>query len=165
MLARRFLIALGALWTMPLAALEVGDAAPAFALPSRDGTPVALAEHAGSVVLVDFWASWCGPCLQSMPFLDGLQKAHAAEGLVVVGVNLDEVRAEADTFLAAHPVDFRIVFDAAGDVPKRYGVRAMPSSYVIGRDGTVRAVHLGFRGDDKAAIEADVRKALDAAAP
>ena len=151
---------LALLLTTTAAALDVGEAAPAFALPSRDGTTVSLAEHAGSVVLVDFWASWCGPCLQSMPFLDQLQKKLGPDGFVVLGVNLDEVREEADRFLAAHPVDFRIVFDPESRVPPAYGMRAMPSSYVVGRDGKVRAVHLGFRRDDAAKIEAEVRDAL-----
>jgi thiol-disulfide isomerase/thioredoxin len=144
----------------PLAALEVGAEAPAFALPQRSGGELALADLRGRVVIVDFWASWCAPCRESFPFLDELQRRHHDAGLSVVGINLDEQRDEAERFLRERPVGFQIVYDPEATTPERFGVRTMPSSYVIGRDGKVRAVHSGFRERDRGAFEAEVSAAL-----
>jgi peroxiredoxin len=144
----------------PAHADAVGQAAPAFALPSRDGTTVDSAELHGKVVLVDFWASWCAPCRQSFPALDDLSKRLGPEGFAVIGINLDEERADADRFLSERPVSFAIVFDPEATTPEAYGLKAMPSSFVIGRDGVVRSVHSGFRKGDAEKLEAEVRALL-----
>ena len=135
-------------------ALDIGAAAP---MPEPGLN--------GRVVLVDFWASWCAPCRKSFPALDALQKRYGEQGLTVVGVNVDTERAEADRFLAAVPVSFAIVFDAEGKMPERYGVKAMPSSYVVGRDGKLRFANLGFHAKDEEKLEAAVKAALAEPAP
>jgi len=104
-----------------------------------------LEDYQGKVVIVDFWASWCVPCRRSFPWLDEMQKKYAADGLVVVGVNMDADQADANGFLQAHPVGFRIVQDPDGMLARRYDVIAMPSSYVIDRSGEIVARHLGFK--------------------
>lgn len=149
----------------PAFALEPGQPAPAFALPRADGAKVELAGLAGRVVLVDFWASWCAPCRRSFPALDAMQKKYAGQGLTVVGINVDTERDEALRFLAAVPVGFTIVFDPDGATPTSYQVKAMPSSYVIGRDGKLRLANLGFRAKDEAKLEAAVVAALAEPAP
>jgi cytochrome c biogenesis protein CcmG/thiol:disulfide interchange protein DsbE len=158
-----FLLALQA--ALPAFALDAGATAPAFALPRADGSTLALDSLRGRVVLVDFWASWCAPCRKSFPALDALGKRYEAQGLSIVGVNVDTERAEADRFLAAVPVGFAIVFDADGKTPEAFGVKAMPSSYVIGRDGKVRLANLGFHAQDEAKLEAAVKAALAEASP
>jgi thiol-disulfide isomerase/thioredoxin len=155
------LLAGGCLLAPAARALEIGQAAPAFSLARADGATLELPSLRGRVVLVDFWASWCAPCRQSFPVLDAMQKRYADAGLVVVGVNVDTERAQAERFLAAVPVSFAIVYDPEGATPQAFGVRAMPSSYVLGRDGRVRASNLGFHKRDADTLEAAVRAALD----
>jgi thiol-disulfide isomerase/thioredoxin len=159
--ATRVLLWMTLVCTASLArAVEVGETAPDFNLPRADDTTLDLSAYRGKVVVVDFWASWCGPCRESFPFLDDIQRRYADQGLVVIGVNLDEAREEADAFLRKYPVDFDIAYDPAGDSALAYAVKAMPSSYLIGRDGRVRERHLGFRASQAAAFEQAIEQAL-----
>lgn len=143
-------------------ALEPGQVAPALEL-SGLGAPVNLAQLKGKVVFVDFWASWCGPCKQSFPWLNDMQAKYAARGLQIVGVNVDAKRADADKFLAEVPANFRVAFDAQGDTPRRYQIKGMPSSVLVGPDGRVIKVHSGFRADERTELEAAIVAALTAA--
>ena len=101
--------------------------------------------HEGKVVVVDFWASWCGPCRRSFPWMNAMIEKYADDGLVIVAVNLDKDRAAADAFLAEIPANFQIEFDPEASIAREYGVEAMPSSFVFGRDGELVARHLGFK--------------------
>ncbi len=141
--------------------LEAGAAAPDLNLPGMKEA-VNLAQLKGKVVYVDFWASWCGPCKQSFPFMNALQAKYKAQGLEVVAVNLDAKRDDADKFLAQVPAQFSIAFDARGESAKRFEVKGMPSSYLIGRDGKVLAAHAGFKDDDRKDIESHIASALAA---
>ncbi len=143
----------------PSSAIGAGQAAPDFKLPGTPAT-VSLGALRGKVVYVDFWASWCGPCKQSFPWLNEMHAKYAGAGLAIVGVNVDTRREDADRFLAQYPARFPIAFDAKGDTVSRYEAKGMPTSYLIGRDGKVFATHVGFRVDDKAALEAKIRGAL-----
>jgi len=156
------LIGAGAAW--PAWAARTGDAAPPFTLPGLDA-PVTLALLKGRVVLLDFWASWCGPCKQSFPWLAELQQRHGAAGLRVVAVNVDRQREKADAFLAQVPARFAVAFDPAGEVARRYEIQGMPSSVLLGSDGRVLLHHTGFKDDDRAPLEAAVVAALKRAAP
>ncbi|MBK6865314.1 MAG: TlpA family protein disulfide reductase [Ideonella sp.] len=133
-------------------ALDAGAPAPALALPGLKDT-VDLASLKGKVVYVDFWASWCGPCKQSFPFMNELQSRYGAAGLEVVAVNLDARRDDADRFLAEVPARFTVAFDAKGESARHFEVKAMPSSVLIGRDGKVVAAHKGFKDGDRKALE------------
>ena len=126
--------------------------------------PVDLAQLRGKVVLIDFWASWCAPCRQSFPWLNEMQAKYRDRGLVVIGVNVDRERAEAERFLKEMPADFRIVYDPEGSLATRYEVQGMPSSYVIGRDGQQAGVHLGFRNGMREQREAELKRLLSTAA-
>ena len=145
-------------------ALDAGAPAPGFALPLQDGKVYRLDAARGKVVYVDFWASWCGPCRRSFPWLNAMQAKYGAQGFEVVGVNLDQARADAEQFLAQTPARFRIAFDPAGTSAKEYAVKGMPSSVLVGADGRVVLTHAGFREDERAELEAKIVAALKAAA-
>ena len=119
-----------------------------------------LDKYAGKVVLVDFWASWCAPCLRSFPWMNELQRRHGEAGLVIVAVNLDQERALADAFLKTTPANFRLEFDAGGDIARQFGVQAMPTSFLIDRSGTVRVRHAGFRDKQRAERERQIENLL-----
>ena len=140
-------------------ALGPGEAAPDFKLPGTKDA-VQLSALSGRVVYLDFWASWCGPCKQSFPWMNALQARFAAQGLKVVAVNVDAQAAEARQFLASNPANFDVAFDAAGDTPHRYAIKGMPTSVLIGPDGKVLWVHAGFRAEDRAELESQIAQAL-----
>jgi thiol-disulfide isomerase/thioredoxin len=143
-------------------ALSVGEAAPAFALPTATGETVALDKLKGRVVYVDFWASWCGPCRRSFPWMNELQQKYGSAGFSVVGVNVDKRRSDAEKFLQQTPATFTIVYDPAGKTPEAYGVKGMPSSYLVDASGKVVAVESGFRDEQKAEFEARIKTLLPA---
>ena len=142
------------------AAAIVGAPAPAFALPDADAKTVSLATLHGHVVYVDFWASWCGPCRKSFPWMNAMQQKYAAQGFKVVAVNVDKRRADADKFLAQVPARFTTVFDASGATPAAYDVKAMPSSVLVDADGNVMLVEEGFRDERRDELEARIRALL-----
>ncbi len=133
--------------------------APAFSLATRGGSVVSDSLR-GRVVVLDFWASWCGPCRKSFPWLASLQDRNRDRGLVVVGVNLDKDRALADEFLRSFEVPFTIAFDPAGKSAVAFGVKGMPSTYLIGRDGALLESHTGYSPDKAAAFERRIEEAL-----
>lgn len=139
-------------------AVEVGEAAPPIARPALAGeAPHTLAALQGKVVLVDFWASWCSPCLKSLPLYEGLRQEFGRADFEILAVNVDEDVADARTFLDAHKVSYPVVQDAAGTVALAYGVKAMPSSYLIDRNGKVHARHAGFKEQDMGKLREQVR--------
>ncbi len=139
--AMAFAIAVPALASGPVGP---GAVAPDLRLPNADGAMVSLADSKGKVVLVDFWASWCGPCKASFPALDALYQELRNRGLEVIAVNVDERRSDAAAFLADKPHSMVVLFDPKGTAPLAYGVTGMPTSFLIGRDGRVRFVHTGY---------------------
>jgi len=121
--------------------------------------PGALAPYEGKLVYVDFWASWCGPCAESFPWLNRMQEKYGAD-LVVVGVNVDTDAKAADGFLKKHPARFAIVRDPQGQLAENYRIEGMPSSVLIAPDGRVLHQHSGFRAHEAAEYEAAIRAAL-----
>ncbi|MCE1273905.1 MAG: TlpA family protein disulfide reductase [Chlorobiales bacterium] len=142
-------------------ALGNGDKAPDFSLPGKQGM-VKLSDKAGSVIYLDFWASWCGPCRQSFPWMNQMQAKYKTKGLQVVTVNLDARTDDAMKFLAQNPADFTVAFDSKGQTPKVYGVKGMPTSFLISRNGKILMQHAGFRPDDRQELEKQIQAALDA---
>ena len=160
-LAALLLVLAAALAPAATPAAEVGQPAPDLTLPGADG-PVKLSDLRGKVVYLDFWASWCGPCRHSFPWMNEMQAKYGARGLQVLGVNLDAKRADAEKFLAAQPARFALAFDAQGEAAKQFAVKGMPTSLLIGPDGKVIAVHQGFREEERQDLEARLVAALDA---
>lgn len=135
----------------PAGALEAGDKAPRHA---------ALEDARGKVVYVDFWASWCVPCRLSMPALEGFHRKHAARGFAVVGINKDVNGEDARRFLARVPITFRWVPDEGDSAAREFGVKAMPSGYLIDRRGVIRHVHRGFTTGTAEILEREIEALL-----
>jgi cytochrome c biogenesis protein CcmG/thiol:disulfide interchange protein DsbE len=134
--------------------------APDLRIATRDGTPFSLAALKGKVVVLDFWASWCVPCRASFPFFDSLQTKYESQGLRVVGLTLEDNEDRIISFLDAVPVQFTIVRDASGRAGEQMSVVAMPTTFLIDREGRIAA---RFEGGDKrvhAKIEAAVTTLL-----
>ena len=146
----RGFIARGFFWL--LAVLFLGTVAQAADLD--------LSAYRGKVVYVDFWASWCGPCKQSFPWMQTLKDTYDRQGLTVIAVNLDLDHADADKFLDRFRPTFEVRFDPKGKIAEYYKVQAMPSSVLIDRRGVTRFRHMGFRPIDGPTYEAQVQELL-----
>jgi thiol-disulfide isomerase/thioredoxin len=142
-------IFLGLTATFARADAEAPAASPPCALTlSGTGQPVAFDQFRGQVLYVDFWASWCGPCLLSFPFMNELQHAYGDKGLHIIAINMDEKPADAARFLDQHKATFDVANGPNGKCAKDFGVAAMPTSFLVDRAGVVRVVHKGFRPGD-----------------
>ncbi len=141
-------------------AVQSGQAAPAFTLAKKGGGQLSLAEFKGQVVYLDFWASWCGPCKQSFPWMNEIDKKWSGKGLKVLAVNLDEKTADAEKFLSETPAQFSIAFDPKGETAGTYGIPGMPTSMLIGADGKVIFVHPGFRAEERKELESKIEAAV-----
>lgn len=124
---------------------------PVMALPAT-GQPLDVSRYQGKVVYLDFWASWCVPCRKSFPWLNEMA-AKYGDDLVVVGVNVDSARADAERFLQKYPASFPLVFDPQGTLAGGYKLEGMPSSVLLDRNGRVVHRHVGFREEQRADYE------------
>lgn len=139
----------------PIAAEHLDQASASCELTTLDGRPAMnLQELKGKVVYMDFWASWCPPCVKSFPFLNQLDHELKEQGLQVVGINLDEKVTDAQDFLSKHPVEFSIVADPNKQCAKVFELMAMPTSYLIDRKGNIRHIHQGFRNGETEELRA-----------
>ena len=134
--------------------------APSFTLPSRSGDTVSLTQLKGKVVMLNFWASWCGPCRQEMPLLDQMHKRYSALGFTLVGVNVDANSKDAEQWLSKTPVSFPVLFDRDSKVSAMYDVKAMPSTVFIDRKGNVRYLHKGYKAGDEGEYLNQIRALL-----
>ena len=139
-----------------IAALIFGTIAVVPAASPGDD-PLGLDLLKGKVVYVDFWASWCAPCRESFPWMNRMQSELGHDGLVIIAVNVDRERADAEQFLRSHAAQFRIVYDPQGRLPERFGVRGMPTSFLIDRNGRIQSRHEGFFIKDRDALAQQVR--------
>ena len=148
------LFVLACLMPWPAKAAVDESTAPDFTLESLDGEHVRLEELRGQVVLINFWASWCGPCRQEMPVLDRLHQRYQSTGFTVLGVNVEGEAAPAKSIVDKTAVTFPVLIDAGQSVSKLYDLKAMPSTVVVDRDGKVRFVHRGYKpGDEEKYVE------------
>ncbi|MBD2858877.1 TlpA family protein disulfide reductase [Spongiibacter sp. KMU-158] len=151
-------------------ALNVNDAAPRFRIPLMQDNPQLQANAGdlfespdllGSVVYVDFWASWCGPCRVSLPSLNTLFAEFSSRGFWVVAVNVDTEKQDGLDFLKKKPVDYPVLYDAEQGLPELFGVKGMPTAYLIDRTGQVRYIHEGFRSGDEKKLRAKIIQLLE----
>ena len=126
----------------------------------KDGHEIAWSSLKGKVVYLDFWASWCGPCAQSFPFMTEMAQSHRKDGLEVIAVSVDESREEAEGFLKQHPQTLTIAYDPEGVCPRDYGLETMPTSYLIDRKGQLRHVHRGFSRADQTSLSQTIEGLL-----
>ena len=123
--------------------------APDFTLPAVGGSKLSLSQYRGQVVMINFWATWCGPCRQEMPLLDAMYRKYKGMGFTLIGVNVEPDSNAAAKFLADVPVSFPVAFDADSKVSKLYKVQGMPSSVIVDRKGNARVLHKGYRPGDE----------------
>jgi peroxiredoxin len=152
MLTRWTKLGLLAVTTVILAttATAGGDsAAPDFSLPARGGSTIDLSQFKGQVVMINFWASWCGPCRQEMPLLESMYQKYKPLGFTLIGVNVEPDQKDAMSFLKQTPVSFPVLFDAKSKVSGLYNVQGMPTTVFIDRKGKVRLVHESYKPGDE----------------
>ena len=154
------LVVAAALLAVPAIAADATGPAAEFKLQSRSGPAVSLSSLKGQVVLINFWATWCGPCRKEMPFLEQIQKKYAPLGFTLVGVNVEEDSRLMDAFLNDVPVTFPILLDPANSVSKLYNVSAMPSTVIVDRKGNVRFIHQGYQTGDESKYQDMIRQLI-----
>jgi peroxiredoxin len=140
-----------------------GDAsgpAPSFTLANLTGQPGGLGQYKGQVVMVNFWATWCGPCQQEMPLLDQMNKKYKPAGFTLIGVNVDKESPAVKELLARKPVSFPVLLDPANQVSKAYHVDEMPSSVIIDRKGQIRYIHRGYKPGDENDYQDRIRQLI-----
>ena len=147
----------------PTALTAAGDSsgpAPAFTLTTLEGQPSGLSAYKGQVVMVNFWATWCGPCQQEMPLLDQMYQKYKPAGFTLIGVNVDKDAPPVKQLLERKPVSFPVLLDPANQVSKAYHVDEMPSSVIIDRKGQIRYVHRGYKPGDENQYQDLIRKLI-----
>ena len=141
-------------------AVGIRDEAPDFTLKSLDGNNLRLGEYRGQVVLINFWASWCGPCRQEMPLLDRLHHRYEDTGFTVLGVNVEGDIKPAQEIVDKTKVTFPVLIDQDQKVSELYDLEAMPSTVVVDRDGIIRYIHLGYKPGDESKYVEVVKKLI-----
>jgi peroxiredoxin len=151
---------LSVLFAWTVRAAEISGVAPDFTLESRAGDRVSLAAFKGDVVMINFWATWCGPCREEMPQLEALYQRYSDLGFTLLGVNVEEDSSLSDAFLAEMPVSFPILFDPKNSVSALYDVVAMPSTVLIDRSGNMRFIHHGYKPGYENEYQTQIRALL-----
>ena len=157
--------ALSLLFLFPAAvgAVGTGESAPAFELEVLGGSGVAgLTDYRGKVVLLDFWASWCGPCRKSLPLYNEMYAELKDKNFEIIAINTDEDPAEGLRFLARYPVDYVVLKDPGASIPPLYQLKVMPTSYLIDGNGIIQEIFLGFREGEMEHLQAAVEALLHA---
>ena len=149
-----------ALYSVAAMAIPSKGKAPDFTLKSRKGGNVKLSEYRGKVIMINFWASWCGPCRKEMPLLEELYQRYKDGGFTLLGVNVEEDSAAAKDLLKEVRVSFPILFDNENKVSQLYNVEAMPSTVILDRDGNMRFVHKGYQPGYEDEYQKQVRELI-----
>lgn len=142
-------------------AVKAADA-PSFTLSELEtGRMVSLEDFRGQVLYVDFWASWCGPCRESLPLYEKMRQQLAAEAFSIVAINLDENREDAEQFLARHPVGYTVLLDPVGESAAAWQIKAMPSSFLLDAEGRIVRTWAGFKTDHLEDIRSEILALVD----
>lgn len=157
-IALAFALALIASPLLAETTVDAANKAADFTLKAADGSNYRLAEQRGELVLINFWASWCGPCRQEMPQLDKLAAEFADLGVQVVGINVEQETADAEQFLKASPVSFPILWDGSNSTAKAYAVSGMPTTVIVDRNGDIRYRHAGYQPGDEQEYREQLKK-------
>jgi peroxiredoxin len=157
---RTAVVAAAALSVASISSAGIKEAGPApqFTLNARGGKAINLAQYKGQVVMINFWATWCGPCRQEMPLLETIYKKYNKMGFTLLGVNVEPDSKPAEDWLKATPVSFPILFDTKSEVSKMYEVSGMPSTVIVDRKGNVRVIHHGYKPGDENEYQDNIRK-------
>lgn len=143
-----------------MAAIAPSSTAPDFTLHTMNGPNMRLQEQRGKVVMINFWATWCGPCRQEMPHLNRLYDKYRASGFVLMGVNVDDDTGNAAAVAAKLGVGFPVLLDTDKQVSRLYDLSTMPSTVLIDRDGKVRFVHRGYLSGYEDVYDKQIRELL-----
>ncbi len=127
---------------------------------TEQGTPITLEQYKGKVVYIDFWASWCGPCRKSFPWMNAMHAKYASQGLEIIAINLDVEKALADEFLAKLPAQFTIYYDPKAQAAEAFDLQGMPSSYLFNKQGELVQQHTGFFEENAAQYEQELIRLL-----
>jgi len=119
-----------------------------------------IASHKGEVVYIDFWASWCGPCRKSFPWMNHMQTTYKSQGLKVISINLDNDKVLAEEFLANYPADFDVVYDPKGVLAQHFKLKGMPNSFIINKKGKLVSAHVGFTKKKQIEYEKEILELL-----
>ena len=144
----------------PAAATDGSPPAPGFKLANRAGGELSLDGLKGQVVMINFWASWCGPCRQEFPALDQIYAKYKPMGFQMIAINVESEKADAEKFLGKTPVSFPILFDPDNKVSGSYGVSAMPTTFLVDRQGRLRWQHRAYKPGDEAKYIEQIRAML-----
>ena len=139
---------------------ELSGSATDFTLKSNQGKNIRLQDLRGQVVMLNFWASWCGPCRQEMPLMDEIYNKYEKLGFTILAVNVDEDSSDADAFLKSVPVTFPVLYDNESKVSELFEVDAMPPTVMIDRDGNKRFLHRGYKAGYEVEYEKQVKKLI-----
>jgi peroxiredoxin len=142
---RSLLVILAFFISMNVHGVTIGQPAPDFTLKDMQGKNFNLTEQRGNIILINFWASWCGPCRKEMPVLQELQDKYQDLGVQVWGINVEQENQAGKDFLANLDLSFSIFFDETNKLSETYDVQAMPTTVLVDRDGIVRYVYRGFK--------------------
>jgi peroxiredoxin len=136
------------------------DTAPDFSLPSNSGKAMKLSEQRGNVVMLNFWASWCGPCRQEMPLLDAMSQRYSAAGFVLLGIDVEEDNTDAKKIIKDLKISYPVLFDTENKVSKLYSVETMPTTVMVDKKGQIRYINRGYKPGDENKYRDQIRELM-----